>query len=234
MQALFRMFGPRNVPSPSTPQPSTLAGQVLATLVPILESRSKLCTALLAIVVFSIVTRIRELRLRQQAQQRHHIFEAQRRKIASKATYSIDDLRKWDGRNGGPVLICLAGEGERAFSPSCAALPVGYICFAPRVCGCSCTVYDVSDGLEFYGQNGCYRSLVGCDATRLLAKGLLQPEPPEEALMPLTQTEEHVLDEWRAHYAAKYRKLGTLKTADSISRCNLEGSNEWRVVSPTT
>ena len=79
-------------------------------------------------------------------------------------------------------------------------------CWSLRVC----SVFDVTDGREFYGVGGVYRALVGADASRLLAKGLLSPETVEEAKQPLTALEQRTLSDWHEHYVYKYRKLGRL------------------------
>jgi hypothetical protein len=71
-------------------------------------------------------------------------------------------------------------------------------------------VFDVTDGMGLYGANGVYEALVGVDASRLLAKGILQPESEEEARQPLTRAEEQTLREWHEFYTFKYGRVGKL------------------------
>ena len=66
----------------------------------------------------------------------------------------------------------------------------------------SCLMW--TDGRSFSGPGGCYHALTGCDATRLLAKGLLAPESESEASTPLSDEERHQLEEWKQHYDYKY------------------------------
>ena len=72
------------------------------------------------------------------------------------------------------------------------------------------TVFDVTDGRTFYGATGCYVGLVGSDATRLLAKGILEAESETEAHQPLSGAEVLTVQEWHAHYRARYPLLGRL------------------------
>jgi predicted heme/steroid binding protein len=109
------------------------------------------------------------------------LLRQQREELASRGKYDLDDLRRWDGRDGGPILLAMMGQ-----------------------------VSDVTDGREFYGIHGCYHALQGCDASRALAKGLLEPESEEEASKPLTTAELNTLCEWREHYEFKYMRLGPL------------------------
>ena len=39
-------------------------------------------------------------------------------------------------------------------------------------------VYNTTQGWEFYGKGGCYTALTGKDASRMLARGLLEEEKP--------------------------------------------------------
>mmetsp|Transcript_72177 Transcript_72177/g.120195 ORF Transcript_72177/g.120195 Transcript_72177/m.120195 type:complete len:214 (+) Transcript_72177:173-814(+) len=82
----------------------------------------------------------------------------------------------------------------------------------PILLGCDGSVFNVSEGYSFYGAGGCYQALAGRDASRLLAKGVLE-ENPEEAEAPLTVSEQHVLADWRQHYLQKYVFLGALTTS---------------------
>ena len=70
---------------------------------------------------------------------------------------------------------------------------------------------SVSNGREFYGHDGCYRALAGRDASRLLAKGRLEPESAAEAAEPLRRDELETLREWRELFEFKYVRLGPLE-----------------------
>lgn len=72
------------------------------------------------------------------------------------------------------------------------------------------TVYDVTDGAEYYGASGPYHALTGRDSTRMLAKGILEPESSAEAAAPLKPHELQMLVDWRAHFERKYLRLGPL------------------------
>ena len=74
-------------------------------------------------------------------------------------------------------------------------------------------MFDVTSGRQFYGADGPYHALAACDASRLLAKGRLEPESEEEVRVPLTQAELETLRDWHAHYCDSYRKLAPLRTA---------------------
>lgn len=65
-------------------------------------------------------------------------------------------------------------------------------------------VFNVSRGADdFYGSDGCYTKLAGRDASRLLAKGILEPESAEDAKVPLQPLELQTLRDWREHYETK-------------------------------
>lgn len=82
----------------------------------------------------------------------------------------------------------------------------------PIVLAAGGRVFNVSAGRRYYGEGGVYHSLAGKDATRLLAKGILE-ESVEEAKAPLTFAEELTLRDWREHFAMKYDTLGSFVEA---------------------
>ena len=86
--------------------------------------------------------------------------KAARDEMRSLPRFTMREVRRYDGRDGGPLLMAVDG-----------------------------LVFDVTEGREFYGEDGCYHSLMGCDATRLLAKGILEQESEAESKEPLTWDE---------------------------------------------
>jgi heme-degrading monooxygenase HmoA/predicted heme/steroid binding protein len=72
------------------------------------------------------------------------------------------------------------------------------------VCG---KIYDVSSSPGFYGPGGSYHVLAGRDASRALAKGLLEEKDVLERagdLSDLTAVEQNKLEEWVARFDSKY------------------------------
>ncbi|KAK6354751.1 hypothetical protein TWF696_003888 [Orbilia brochopaga] len=78
------------------------------------------------------------------------------------------------------------------------------------------TVFDVSAGRSFYGPGGPYSIFAGRDASRGLAKGLLEEElltsvdAPIDSLDDLTAQEREVLDGWFETFEGKYLVVGEL------------------------
>ena len=133
-----------------------------------------------------------ERRLRQQMLVRR----AAREEMRSLPRYTMRDVRRYNGHDGGPLLMAVDG-----------------------------LVFDVTEGQEFYGIDGCYRSLMGCDATRLLAKGILERESEEESRVPLTTEEHEQLRDWKQHYDIKYGPaLGELQV-DEVDHANLHAKS---------
>ena len=98
---------------------------------------------------------------------------------------------------------------------------------------------SVSNGREFYGHDGCYRALAGRDASRLLAKGILEDEDAEEAKRPLSSYEESQLREWHEHFQFKYVLLGALlppaaEPGAGAPRPRVNEIDGWREVSRRT
>ena len=96
----------------------------------------------------------------------------------------------------------------RCVSPACQVRSA-----RPLSVPCVRAVFNVSNGREFYGHDGCYRTLAGRDASRWLAKGILEEEEAEEAKRPLSGFEESQLREWHEHFQFKYVLLGALLPA---------------------
>ena len=195
---------------------------------------------LVAAAVFAIVYLVRTQReamqrrqwLRKLEQRRRRLEAAQQALAARRPPeYTLEDLRKWNGTSDdgddeeAPVLLAFGGDGVCAHdtppealglrrpalrcpitpaatptgrSPSRITLPTPF------------AVYDVTDGREFYGRRGVYHALTGRDASRLLAKGLLDEESAEEAGRPLTSGELAELRSWQDHFGWKYARIGAL------------------------
>eukprot|EP00656_Telonema_subtile_P000046 TRINITY_DN10014_c0_g1_i1.p1 TRINITY_DN10014_c0_g1~~TRINITY_DN10014_c0_g1_i1.p1 ORF type:complete len:103 (-),score=31.42 TRINITY_DN10014_c0_g1_i1:227-535(-) len=75
-------------------------------------------------------------------------------------------------------------------------------------------VYNVWRGREFYGRGGSYECFAGTDATRGLAKELLEQEDTSEGTAPLTDYEKMTLSEWIGTYEWKYDVVGELHNAE--------------------
>ena len=113
-------------------------------------------------------------------------FKRQRARIAQleelshalpKRGYTELELHAYDGSEPGRPIV-LAADGQ---------------------------VFNVSRGCDdFYGPGGCYMKLAGRDASRLLAKGILEPESAEAAKVPLQPFELATLRDWREHYETKW------------------------------
>jgi len=76
-------------------------------------------------------------------------------------------------------------------------------------------VFNVWRGWNFYGPGSAYEELAGRDATRLLAKGLL--DASEDDGQPLSEEEQDALDGWKQHYAFKYEDVGTLRREEAAA-----------------
>jgi len=69
-------------------------------------------------------------------------------------------------------------------------------------------VFNVWKGRHFYAPGCEYHIFAGRDATRLLARGLLEEEPPEDAAKPLTLAEQASLQTWLWTFENKYEVVG--------------------------
>jgi len=120
---------------------------------------------------------------RQQRLERQQREELERRMhVDFKTTWRRDELKAYDGRDPRkPILLAVKGR-----------------------------VYNVWRGREFYGPGQAYSIFAGTDATRLLAKELLEPESPEEAAKPLSGAQAEQLQAWIDQFDWKYTDVGTL------------------------
>ncbi|KAI8351469.1 cytochrome b5-like heme/steroid binding domain-containing protein [Choanephora cucurbitarum] len=82
--------------------------------------------------------------------------------------------------------------------------------------GVNGSVYDVSQGSNFYGPGGPYANFAGHDASRGLAKNsfepdmMVDPHGPIDKLEDLAEDEWESLREWEALFAKKYMLVGKL------------------------
>ena len=149
-----------------------------------------------------------ERQARERSEAAHHIREGLRAEMRSQARFNLRDLGRWTGVDDGPILLSVDG-----------------------------LVFDVTDGREFYAPGGSYNALVGCDATRLLAKGLLEQESASERKAPLSVGERQQLMEWKEHFDFKYGPaLGPLDMQDEeASHKDIDhAGTDWRSVQDTT
>lgn len=75
-------------------------------------------------------------------------------------------------------------------------------------------VFNVWKGRNFYGPGGEYHLFAGRDATRLLAKTIVEEETPEMAAKPLNLAERAALAGWMFTFKNKYEVVGKLKSFD--------------------
>jgi len=99
-----------------------------------------------------------------------------------KRDFRIEELRKYDGTDGGRVLIAVNGK-----------------------------VFDCTRGKRFYGPGGAYASFAGHDASRALAMfqtDLVKDE--HDDLSDLNSVQMESVKEWEAQLAEKYDFVGKL------------------------
>ena len=78
-------------------------------------------------------------------------------------------------------------------------------------------MFNVWTRRDLYGTDGPYNVFAGCDATRLFAKGLLEPESEVERAKPLTFEERDSLADWIAQFEGRYVEAGKLKEWDPVA-----------------
>ncbi|KAH9008703.1 cytochrome b5 [Lactarius deliciosus] len=107
-------------------------------------------------------------------------------------TYTPHTLTKFDGKDGGRILLAIAG-----------------------------TVFDVTAGRGFYGPEGMYGNFAGRDASRGMAKQsfdleMLTPlDQPLDKLDDLTPEEIENMRGWIEHFSNKYIICGRLVENDA-------------------
>jgi len=75
-------------------------------------------------------------------------------------------------------------------------------------------VFNVWRGRNFYGPGGEYHLFAGRDATRFLAKTIVEEESPEDISKPLTMGERAALAAWMLTFKNKYEIVGKLEGFD--------------------
>lgn len=120
-----------------------------------------------------------------------------RASIAPKDEWALGELKAYDGSadQKGPLLIAVDG-----------------------------SVYNCHKGRHFYGPGCEYHVFAGRDATRLLAKGLLEDEPPDAVGQPLSYVERAALAGWLLTFRAKYECVGKLAGAGDALTSGVEAA----------
>lgn len=110
--------------------------------------------------------------------------------IEPKEYWTLEELREYDGTKDpdGPILICADGK-----------------------------VYNVYKGRNFYAPGGEYHIFAGRDATRLLAKTMVEEETEEQLAKPLNMAERAALQGWMWTFDSKYEVVGKLEDFDPKS-----------------
>lgn len=108
-------------------------------------------------------------------------------------TYTPKSLAKYDGKDGGRILLAING-----------------------------MVFDVTAGRSFYGPDGMYGNFAGRDASRGMAKQsfaleMLTPvDQPLDKLEDLDQEEIENMRGWIEHFSNKYVICGRLVENDAV------------------
>lgn len=108
-------------------------------------------------------------------------------------TYTPKTLVKYDGKDGGRILLAING-----------------------------MVFDVTAGRNFYGPDGMYGNFAGRDASRGMAKQsfaleMLTPiDQPLDKLEDLDQEEIENMRGWIEHFSNKYVICGKLVENDAV------------------
>ncbi len=101
--------------------------------------------------------------------------------LPEKELWTLEEISRYDGNTEqGPILIGINGK-----------------------------VYNVASGREYYGKTGGYHIFAGKDATRLLAKNILDLSKDDGK--PLTETEVQQLGQWQDFFDKKYGSIGSFK-----------------------
>ncbi len=128
--------------------------------------------------------------LRQHEEEKYRIYQEERARrayVEPKDYWTEAELAEYDGSKDidGPILFAADG-----------------------------LVFNVYKGRNFYGPGGEYHLFAGRDATRFLAKTIVEEETPEEAAKPLTMADRAALAGWVFTFKGKYEIVGKLEGFD--------------------
>merc|ERR1711865_812710 len=143
-------------------------------------------------------------KLEVEEQQRAYKSLVAKMTIAHKDAWTLEEIAQYDGAEGKPILFAVRGK-----------------------------VYSVWRGRNFYGKGECYQCFAGHDATRMLARELLEPEDPSQELPPLPPYERMTLADWMATFEYKYDDVGWLLDADTHIAKAEKGSS-WNSTTAAT
>lgn len=128
--------------------------------------------------------------LRAQEEERYRQYQEERARrafVEPKEYWTEAELAAYDGTNDPDGPILLAADG---------------------------LVFNVYKGRNFYGPGGEYHLFAGRDATRFLAKTIVEEETPDESVKPLTMAERAALAAWIFTFKGKYDVVGKLEGFD--------------------
>jgi membrane-associated progesterone receptor component len=139
---------------------------------------------------------------RRQEEERYETYQRQRAAkayIEPKEYWTVEELAQYDGttRSSTPTTTTEPEDDE-----------------GPILIAADGIVFNVWKGRHFYGPGGEYHLFAGRDATRFLAKTIVEEETPEAAAMPLTMGERAALAAWMFTFKNKYEVVGKLKGFD--------------------
>ena len=140
---------------------------------------------LLALVLWAIYSAVEERQKQAMLQARLAEQEKEKKKmtIPYREVWSLADIAPYDGLDDSkPILFAADGK-----------------------------VYNVWRGRHFYGHGAPYHCFAGKEATRMLAKELLEHEEEDEAAKPLTAFHKMQLQEWIGTFEWKYDVVGNLE-----------------------
>ena len=144
---------------------------------------------------------------RRQEEERYETYQRQRAAkayIEPKEYWTVEELAQYDGTTTTTTTTKPA-----------AATPVDpEDDEGPILIAADGVVFNVWKGRHFYGPGGEYHLFAGRDATRFLAKTIVEEETPEAAATPLTMGERAALAGWMFTFRNKYEVVGKLKGFD--------------------
>eukprot|EP00736_Rhodelphis_marinus_P009700 Rmarinus@m.9109 len=106
--------------------------------------------------------------------------------IVEKRDYTLEELSKFNGADGAPILIAVKG-----------------------------VIYDCTSSSDFYGPGGPYRNFAGKDATRALALMSTKESDTNVPYADLAEENMDVLNQWIELYERKYKIIGNVMKSGS-------------------